>query len=203
MLSREMRDRKSILREIIKPHFKAEKFKIEGNHFKKAEREFIKIVNPQFSQFGTLGNLSFTFNLGFYFPSTSVFENENQPKSLTIHDCQINERFGKIFNNGIDYWCEVHDKKTDEEIDKEVNDMMSKITKWFLDFDTLDSLLALKKLKDTWSTYRMGYDVALGKLESSREDAIKLLEEELISVENKESNWANKLHKTLEKIKTE
>jgi len=186
-----MKKREEILKYILKPHFKKHGFKIAGNHFKKSEKGFTKIINPQFSQWNGPTNVSFTFNIGFFFPTTMIFENKEIPKSISVHDCQINERFGTFFYNH-DYWISS---------ESEIQQQIEKITNWFEKFDSLDSLFILEETKNAFTTYRLNYDIAISKLEKSFSEGLLILEKEYDLLENKSTFWADSLKTALEKIK--
>ncbi|MFT4760106.1 MAG: hypothetical protein ACI9XO_002844 [Paraglaciecola sp.] len=191
--------REDILKNILKPHFKKNGFKTGSNHFKKLENGFIKVVNPQFSQFNYLSEIKFTFNIGFYFPITVEFEEETPPKSISIHDCQINERFGQIFRD-TDYWIEFNLEKGEQEFIKEIQEQIEQITNWLEQLNSLQSLLVLKKMKNTWTTFSVNYHVGISKINDSRFEALKILEEDYLLLENKDTYWSDYLQKAIDKI---
>lgn len=140
-----------IIKELLKPMFKEGRFLISGNHYRKSEEGFVKVVNPQFSYWNDGDSISFTFNIGFFFPRTNEFEGQELPKKLTVFDCQINERYGQIFSEGIDTWFEKDDKKDKEHYLLEVTAGTDLVIYWLKQFKDMDTLSDLKHLTHCYS----------------------------------------------------
>tara|TARA_A100001234_G_C12482114_1_gene323948 strand:- start:85 stop:696 length:612 start_codon:yes stop_codon:yes gene_type:complete len=195
--------KEQIIKEILKPNFKENGFKISGNHYRKVENGFIKVFNPQFSMFNDSENVRLTFNMGLYFPETTKFENRIEPKKLSCHDCQFEERYGHLCtDSGNDYWIEKNDSNTVEEFENEIKDSVEKSIKWFNQFDSIESLKSLRNHKYAWNAYRINYDIALFALKEDTVKALDIIKNEIANLEGSESNWTIRLKESYEKIKT-
>lgn len=195
--------KEQIIKEIIKPKFKEIGFKISGNHYRKEEKGFIKVFNPQFSMFNDSENVRLTFNMGLYFPETTKFEERTEPKKLSCNDCQFEERYGHLCTDlGNDYWIEKNDNNTIFEFEEEVKKSLEKSIKWFNQFDSINSLKPLRNHKFAWNAYRINYDIALSILNEDKEKALEIIKNEIDGIEGDESNWTIRLRESYEKIKT-
>lgn len=195
--------KEQIIKEIIKPKFKKNGFKVSGNHYRKEEKGFIKVFNPQFSMYNDSENVRLTFNLGLYFPETTKFEDRTEPKKLSCHDCQFEERYGHLCtDSGNDHWIEKNDSNTITEFEEEVRNSLEKSIEWFKQFDSINSLKTLRTHKFAWNAYRINYDIALFILNDDKEQALDIIKNEIDRIEGDESNWDTRLKETYEKIKT-
>lgn len=191
-----------VIKEIIKPKFKRNGFKVSGNHYLREENGFVKVFNPQFSMSNNSENVSLTFNIGLYFPATTKFEGRTKPKKLTFNDCQFGERYGHLCTgSGNDYWIEKNNRNTFEEFCIEVRKSVEKSIGWFSQFNSVESLHVLRNHKFTHYAFRINYDIALFILQKNREKALAIIKGEIDSVECNESNWAILLRESYKKIK--
>lgn len=88
-----------LVKDLVKPAFRAEGFSTAGTTFRKSETGFVKVFNLQHSQFNYLNTISFYLNLGIFFPhsytsfmSDWMREDLVTPPQPRITDCQRNFR---------------------------------------------------------------------------------------------------------------
>ncbi|WP_299683707.1 DUF4304 domain-containing protein [uncultured Dokdonia sp.] len=195
-----MKIKNEILKETIKPLFKLNGFKVSGNHFNKKEEDFVKVVNPQFSQFNDSENVRLTFNIGFYFPLTNEFKGVDSLKRISIDDCQIHERYGNVFLEGVDTWLEKKEKIDKQDFIEEVKFFCENIIYWFSNFNSFNNLLELKELKSCWTTSGIVYHFGIWKSNRSVKEGIQVLQEEYEALDYKDSHWAFTISDSIEKL---
>ncbi|MGY3090396.1 hypothetical protein ACVWYF_003451 [Hymenobacter sp. UYAg731] len=143
----------------IRPAFKAAGFTIEGNTFWKGEVGFAKIFNIQNSHFNSALSASFDINIGLFFPLTYGWRLAwPLPKKPKIEHCQFGFRASALTGRHQPYAVsgETAIKQLEEIVETEVTD----IIQWFASIVELeDCLTAQKQVYPPGQT--CAYDVAL------------------------------------------
>lgn len=130
-----------IVKRAVAPFFKGLGFKKNGNGFNREIHDVVQMANIQKSQWNHADNVSFTFNIGFF--SADIYKDswdKDIPKFIREYDCQIHLRLGHITKQ-TDYWYELNEKVTVDELENEIKDHLDKFLKPLLErVQTLNSM---------------------------------------------------------------
>jgi hypothetical protein len=146
--------RDKIIKEIIKPPFKASGFGISGTTFKKQEKDFLKIFNVQSSGFNLDDSVSFYLNLGLLFPIWFEIRNEIIARSIKEYDCQFRIRTDSLTGRNQIY--ELTPETNFEEFEILIrNDIEKHILPFFDKYSNLDDCKNLHKdFPSSWTGCR-------------------------------------------------
>lgn len=116
-------------------------FEGSGRTWKLISDEHARLVNLQTNRYDSSSTLTFTFNLGVFFPSIYTAENDSlpDPPLQEIHCCP-RERIGSLFFTG-DKWWEINWNTDESEIEIELLEMLTnKAVPWLMKFETMDDV---------------------------------------------------------------
>jgi len=99
----------AILQQYLAPLMKSQGFYRKGQRFWRKNADRIEVLDLQKSQWNSSGQAEFTINMGVFWPAIDAFS-EDPVRRLPprTSDCTINERIGRLFGDGLDFWWEVH-----------------------------------------------------------------------------------------------
>jgi hypothetical protein len=136
-----------IVKRTVAPFFKGLGFKKNGNGFNRTTHDIIQAVNIQKSQWNHADNISFTFNIGFF--NADIYKDswdKGIPKFIREYYCQIHFRLGHITKK-TDYWYELNEKVTVDEIENEIKHHLGNFLKPIL--ETVQTMNSMKEFITT------------------------------------------------------
>lgn len=169
-----------IVKRTIAPFFKGLGFKKNGNSFNRTTGDIIQVANIQKSQWNHADHVSFTFNIGFF--NEDIYKNswdKAVPKFIREFDCQIHFRLGHITKQS-DYWCELNEKVTVDNLEIEIKDHLDNFLKPIL--ETVQTTNSMKEFMitntDLKRTMPTADQILLLLKTGDRDKAERLLREE-------------------------
>lgn len=138
----EKRDR--LIKEVIKPLFKENGFRVPGNTFRKSETNFIKIFNIQSSAWNLDDHVSFYLNIGFLFPIYFEVTDQPLPKQPKEYDCIFRIRTDSL--TGLNQSYEISPKTEFEELKELIeSDLTQFVFPFFERYKNIEDCLNLNK----------------------------------------------------------
>jgi hypothetical protein len=169
-----------IAKRTIGPFFKGLGFKKSGNGFNRKTHDIVQMANIQKSQWNHADNVSFTFNIGFF--NEDIYKDswdKAVPKFIREYDCQVHFRLGHITKKR-DYWYELNEKVTADELENEIRDHLDNFLKPIL--ESVQSTKSMKEFITTNADFRQtmptAYQILLLLKTGDRDKAERLLREE-------------------------
>lgn len=143
----------NIIKDIISPLFKDLGFRKKGNNFYRQINDIIQIFTVQQSQWNTINDKSFTFNIGIYNEDVYIecFD-RGLPKIPNIYDCVVSLRISCL-KGGYAEWYKVNANTNIKTLEKLIEaDLINVAVPFFEKYITLESVNALydayDKLRD-------------------------------------------------------
>jgi len=200
MNAKEIQD--DIIKTIIKPRFKENRFKVSGLTLLKKEVDFVKVFNIQSSSWNTADEVKFTFNLGFFLPDTYEFWlGQPVPQNIKEYHCVFNLRPGPILKSGTnDYWYSINESRNLEELKNLIRaHVKTYYIPFFNKYNLITDLINLGEIDSTYYNMLTPHLALILAKKGNHE-----LAEELISnyLKNGEypDNWIKKLESEAKKV---
>jgi hypothetical protein len=137
----------NLIKEIVNPALKKIGFKKSVRNYKKSINDIVQVFNIQKSQWNSVDEVTFTFNVGFF--SSEIFLETNTrplPNFPKEYDCFINV--------GIVKWYKINKSITYDSLKIELqNEIDENVVDFFANYESLDSLnFLIEKRKITENT---------------------------------------------------
>jgi hypothetical protein len=185
----------NIVKEDIKPHFKAQQFKVSGLTFYKQEKDFIKVFNIQSSAWNFQDDVRSTFNIGFFLPDTYEFWLQKPiPRNIKEYDCIFSIRPGTIINSGqSEYWYKINQDTNVEELRKDIRShLIDYIFPFYNRYNSLIDLLNLTQIDNlSGNSIQVHIGLIVGK-QGNAQSARELINSYLDLVKFPE-DWINRI----------
>lgn len=151
----------SICRKAVTPHG----YEGKGRTWKLVTERFARLIDLQSTDYSIPSELSFTFNLGVFFPEICLAEHDRLPDPpIEEWHCCPRERVGNLFFGTDKWWTVTHDTLESELAPELTELLVDKAIPWLAKFNTLDDVLKNRRKQRDY------FEVAITAFAMCRDD---------------------------------
>jgi hypothetical protein len=99
----------------VTPTFRADGYRKSARNFRRQRERCVQVVNVQASQWGSANELSFTINLGVFYPEVHALKTflawQPSASGPTEAQCQLRSRIGRMMPENRDVWWDLKNER--------------------------------------------------------------------------------------------